>query len=349
MDRDEFAARFAASAAAARAVALPMVIEPLPEPLLFRVRLNQSYDGNPPAPGERRYPQDGSMERAVALHRCDAETAIAELWRDGHVPQWINVAVVGETGDATVVELVCCGRFDPSPQGPVKLPPFNVGGPTMGFGRDEVPFNIHAVAECWDSADLRRLAIMPDVVRSLTLMTGDLDTTLPALPNLEMLEHGMWTLGDLSVFAHFPKLWILRLHAPGIVRVVGAVPASVRGLTITAGELGGSAALPGELDSLDLHLARGTDRDVERLLEGVSALRYLDLSGTPVTDAIIPALDRLDLAVLDLRRTAVSDEALARFREERPGVRLHPYVPPPGYVPPPSGYENVQLRLADFS
>ena len=82
---------------------------------------------------------------------------------------------------------------------------------------------------------------------------------------------------------------------------------------------------------------------MERLLADVTDLDRLSLNGTPVTDAIIPALNRLDLAVLDLRRTAVTDAALARFREDRPGVRLHPYVPPPGYVPPPSGYEHARL------
>ena len=397
MDRDEFAARFAASAAAAREVALPMVIEPLPAPLLFRVRLNQSYDGNAPAPGEVRYPQDSSVERAVALHRCDAETALAELWRDGHVPQWINVAVVGETGDATVVELVCCGRFtaddDMLYHAPTGPPPFNVGGPTLQFGRGEVPFSIHAVAECWDSADLRRLATRSEVVRSLCLMTGDLDATLPGLPNLEILEHQAWTLGDCSVFARFPRLRRLWLHvaapdgfragiagpfealealedltitglpsapwgsltgiapvvtsvdlrAPGTLWLDGALPPSARVVRLTATAIAGHAPLPAQLSTLDLSLAGGTDQDVERLLADVTDLDRLSLNGTPVTDAIIPALNRLDLAVLDLRRTAVTDAALARFREDRPGVRLHPYVPPPGYVPPPTGYEHARL------
>ncbi|WP_301176402.1 hypothetical protein [Actinomadura geliboluensis] len=31
--------------------------EQLPEPLVFRVRLNQSYDGHAPRPGELRFPE----------------------------------------------------------------------------------------------------------------------------------------------------------------------------------------------------------------------------------------------------------------------------------------------------
>ncbi|WP_327004871.1 hypothetical protein OHA72_59280 [Dactylosporangium sp. NBC_01737] len=395
MDRDVFAARFAASAAAARDLARAAVLEPLPERLLFRVRLNQSYDGNPPVPGEVRYPEDSSRDRAVALHRCDAETALAELWRDGRVPQWINLGVVSETGDATLVEAVCCGRFfddeDMLYHAPTGPPPFNVCGPVLPFGRRDVPFSIHALAECWDAADLRRIAAAPERVESLHLMTAGFDAALPDLPNLEILDHRMWTLGDLSAFARFPKLRLLRLHvaadgvqvcaarsldaledltitglpatpwgslagvlpavttmalhAPGALRLDGAVPRSLRTLRITAGEVAGPATLPDGLDSLDLHIAHGTDRDVERLLGGVTRLRSLDLSGTPVTDAVIPVLDRLDLQVLDLRRTAVTDAALDRFREERPGVRLHPYVPPPGYVPPPSPYDGVTITV----
>ena len=49
-------------------------------------------------------------------------------------------------------------------------------------------------------------------MRSLCLMTGDLDATLPGLPNLEILEHQAWTLGDCSVFARFPRLRRLWLH-----------------------------------------------------------------------------------------------------------------------------------------
>ena len=88
-----------------------MIAEDLPERLVFRVRLNQSYDGHAPRPGEVRFPADSAPDRAVALHRCDAATVVAELWRDGRVPEWINVTVVDETGAETVVEVVCCGRF----------------------------------------------------------------------------------------------------------------------------------------------------------------------------------------------------------------------------------------------
>jgi hypothetical protein len=92
VDRDLFAARLAASTEAAWAFAGSMVREKLPARLVFRVRPNQSYDGHPPRPGEVRFPEDSAADCAAALHRCDAATAVEALWRDGRVPEWINVA-----------------------------------------------------------------------------------------------------------------------------------------------------------------------------------------------------------------------------------------------------------------
>ncbi len=370
-----FAARFEASVTSARGIARTVLIERLPEPLVFRVRLNQSYDAHPPAPGEVRYPEDSGLERAVALHRCDAATAVAELWRDGRVPQWINVAVVDETGDETVVELVCCGRFtadeDRLYRAPTGPPPFNVGGPWLRFN-PALPFSIHTHAECFDAADVRRLAAVARTVRSLELWTGDCDADLPDLPNLEILEHRVCLLGDRAMagFARLPKLRSLRLHlrgqedfragggplpvldsltvthlppgpwgqeqlaapvlstvdlhAAGVLWLDGAFPPAVRDVRLTAAEVAGDGTLPATLQRLSIHLEHGTDRAVGRLLEGVTAVESLDLSGTPVTDAIVPLLEPLDLSVLDLRRTATGDAALARFRTDRPGVRLLP-------------------------
>ncbi|GIF70175.1 hypothetical protein Ais01nite_82100 [Asanoa ishikariensis] len=85
-----FAARLIEAAAFARTFAQAHVVEDLPEALVFRVRLNQSYDGHPPRPGEVRFPADGGLDRAVALLRCDAETVVAQLWRDGLVPEWVS-------------------------------------------------------------------------------------------------------------------------------------------------------------------------------------------------------------------------------------------------------------------
>lgn len=77
----------------------------LPEPLVFRIRLNQSFDGHASQLGELRA---GFQRRAPLLgasHLTDATR------RGGHVPERANVAVVGETSTATVIEVAYCERF----------------------------------------------------------------------------------------------------------------------------------------------------------------------------------------------------------------------------------------------
>ncbi|TDB94147.1 hypothetical protein [Actinomadura sp. 7K534] len=221
MNREVFAARFAASVRAAREFAQSLVSEELPEPLVFRVRLNQSYDGHAPHPGELRFPEDSAHHRAVALNRCDEETAVAELWRDGRVPEWVNVSAVSETGTATVVEVVCCGRFTDddsrlyhSQEG---APPFHVLGPALPPRHDGTPFSIHTHAECWGRSDLEDLAAASGRVWSFTLMTEEFDdrllSALPDLPCMEIFEHQACAIGAeaMSAFPRFPKLRVLRL------------------------------------------------------------------------------------------------------------------------------------------
>jgi hypothetical protein len=156
------------------------------------------------------------------LNSCDAETVVAELWRDGHVPEWINVAVVSETGTATVIEVVCCGRFTNddsrlyhSQEG---APPFHVLGPALPPRHNGTPFSIHTRAECWHRSDLDQLATASSKVWSLALMTDEFDdhllSALPDLPCVEIFEHRACTIEAeaMSTFLRFPKLRILRLH-----------------------------------------------------------------------------------------------------------------------------------------
>ncbi|MEU8118036.1 hypothetical protein AB0C21_04925 [Spirillospora sp. NPDC049024] len=60
------------------------------------------------------------------------------------------------------------------------------------------------------------------------------------------------------------------------------------------------------------------------LLDGVTCMRSLSLRGTPVTDAIVPVLERYDLDHLDLVDTEVTAPTLSRFRADHPGTRVFP-------------------------
>ncbi|WP_326558488.1 hypothetical protein [Micromonospora sp. NBC_01796] len=386
MDRDLFAARLAASAESAYAFARPMISEDLPAPLVFRIRLDQSYDGDGPLSGDLRFPADSAAGRAAALRRCDAAGAVAELWRDGWVPEWINVALVGETGTDTVVELVCCGRFTDDDtklyHAGEGVPPFHVVGPALPPSYDETPFSIHTRTGCWDSTDLAHLADVSGNVWSFELNTDAFDDdelrALPDLPHVEVFEHRACALGTMSALARFPALRVLRLAltAPGRFHISAAddhldtlkdltitnlaprpwghdaiaeVAPAVTSISLTAHEtlwldgtfgpyardislvaptIAGPTRMPTYLDRLGIHLTQGDDQQVVELLDGVAGLRSLSLRGTPVTDAVLPVLDRYDLGHLDLVDTDVSTSALFKFRTDHPGTGLLPRTPP---------------------
>ncbi|GAA2624661.1 hypothetical protein GCM10010399_65040 [Dactylosporangium fulvum] len=355
----------------------------MPETLVLRVRLNRSYDGHPPRPGEVRYPGDSAWRRAAELSRCDPETAVSELWRDGRVPEWVNLAVAGRTGTATVVEVVCCGRFTDDDarlyHAEEGTPPFHVVSPILPPQYDGTPFSVHAGAECWGRADLDDLTAVADRVRSFDLMTDEFDgeslAAVPDLPRLEVFRHRVCTLraDALSAFARFPGLRTLSLyladsrafHAgaggrqlPALTHVAltglpsrpwdhailaEAAPAvstlslgaaqtlwldgtwspSVRSLNLEAADVAGSTLLPAQLDRLRVNLTAGTDEMVAGLLVGVTELDSLSLRGTPVTDAIVPLIDRLGLRHVDLAGTAVSTATVHRFRPAPPGTTVY--------------------------
>lgn len=135
MDRELFASRFRSATEHARVFGQRFVIEELPERPCFHVVLNASYDGNPLHADEHVFPEDGSVENQLAIGRCSEHEVIELLWRDGLVPEWIDVSVVGRLVDATLIEVLCCGRFTANDellyhvQG--GMPPFHVLGPTL--------------------------------------------------------------------------------------------------------------------------------------------------------------------------------------------------------------------------
>jgi hypothetical protein len=58
---------------------------------VYRVRLHSSYDGNPRVGDEVVYPEDGAYDKADAGNDCGEEEVVEVLWREGRVPEWINV------------------------------------------------------------------------------------------------------------------------------------------------------------------------------------------------------------------------------------------------------------------
>lgn len=290
MDRPTFAARLHAAAAAARDFARKFVCESLPDPLRFRVRLNSSYDGNPLVGDEVVYPDDGGFDRAFALHDIDADTVVDTLWRDGRVPEWINLSVIGERGAATLIEVLACGRYSALPEylyhETEGYPPFHVLSPTLppdheDGGRDR--FSVHRHAECWTADELAHVAAHADRVESLTLIgpacTDERLAALPEFPRLARLDLRESTLTGpgLAGLARLPRLRSLQVGRAAAERLdlVHLPPAP-------------------HLEVLELDILAAALTGVDRLaaLTGLTDLT-VRATGPLLLDAPLPALPRL--------------------------------------------------------
>jgi hypothetical protein len=106
----------------------------LPASFLYSVRLNQSYDGNPLKDGEQVFPDDTTRHGSV-IAPLDESAVVALLWRDGLVPEWINISVERADSEQPHFELRCCGRFTDRTEhlyySQTECCPFGVKGPVL--------------------------------------------------------------------------------------------------------------------------------------------------------------------------------------------------------------------------
>lgn len=77
-------------------------------PFRFRVKLGASYDGNPLVSDETTFPEDYT-ERERCFSEPDQVTDL--LWREGKVPEWINVSIKQVDASHVFFEVLCCGRY----------------------------------------------------------------------------------------------------------------------------------------------------------------------------------------------------------------------------------------------
>lgn len=71
---------------------------------------NQSFDEELKE-GELIFPSD-SLPEGARHGPWSAEQVVEYLWRDGRVPEWIDISVVGVSETAGVLMMLrCCGRF----------------------------------------------------------------------------------------------------------------------------------------------------------------------------------------------------------------------------------------------
>jgi hypothetical protein len=211
------------AATGARDFARTFLEEPLPDEMRFRIRLNRSCDSHFQFGVERIFPEDSSLARAEELADCNEEQVLDTLWRNGRVPEWINVSVIGESGTTTMLQLICCGRFVREHRllyhEGEGIPPFHVLGPGLPADYEEGRrFSINRHAECMSVRDFEQLRLHADKVQSVTLVGSRLgDRVLAELPELaamESIELKSSSIRGTSLLElhRFPRLQVVRLR-----------------------------------------------------------------------------------------------------------------------------------------
>jgi hypothetical protein len=132
LSREAFCTNLVESATLARDFARTLVTTLLPDQITYIVLYGCSYDGNPLREDEKTFPEDYDQEPPTSTSPDEITTL---LWRDGFVPEWINVMVSHEDGEQTHIKLECCGRYSAMPEMMYHIqegrPPFHVLGPPM--------------------------------------------------------------------------------------------------------------------------------------------------------------------------------------------------------------------------
>ncbi|MEN9576580.1 MAG: hypothetical protein RL514_4435 [Verrucomicrobiota bacterium] len=110
MNKEEFAELLRRVSAKNREFASTLVHNSLPESSRYFVHLNQSFDDNPLTADERVFPGDSAKfgERVGPLI---AASVVDLLWRDGLLPEWVDISPIRADTEHTYFQLLCCGRF----------------------------------------------------------------------------------------------------------------------------------------------------------------------------------------------------------------------------------------------
>lgn len=135
LSRSAFKQHLQDAAIVARDFTRAMVINRLPDSIYYVIHYGCSYDGNPLVGDEKTFPEDYDCS---PVSTASADEVADRLWRDGFVPEWINVSVSHEDEHFTHIKLECCGRYSATPRMMYHvregLPPFHVISPPLPPG-----------------------------------------------------------------------------------------------------------------------------------------------------------------------------------------------------------------------
>ena len=110
MTRDDFSQNLRKATLSSHAKALVLVENELKPPFAFLVKLNQSFDGNPLANGEV-IPSEIRAKGENQIGPLTHDEVVTLLWRDGLVPEWVDIIPWEATASGLSFQLTCCGRF----------------------------------------------------------------------------------------------------------------------------------------------------------------------------------------------------------------------------------------------
>lgn len=137
LTREQFAANLERGIKAVRNNISRLCWNAVPEGDRYFIILNSSFDGNALAPGEHLFP-DHDRPQVDARVARSVEEVVERLWRDGRVPEWIDITPYEVQGDFLYSELRCCGRFTDQEallyHRKEGYPPFHIFGPVLPVG-----------------------------------------------------------------------------------------------------------------------------------------------------------------------------------------------------------------------
>jgi hypothetical protein len=304
VERALFESRFRAAAAKALEIARASAEEVLPDALQFRIRL----------PDDQSPKDDVSFERAVDL-----------LWREGRVPHWVHLSVIGRREEASIVEVIVPRRImDDASQlsdRRTEFAPFRVG---ESPGPDRAKVSIHHRSTCRSQADLDYVLLHAAKVGFLdlegtTFDDGFTNLGIERFPKLRSLRLDLAdaTAFDFGELAHPTLEWITLEHLPKVVNGVarfgrgmprletlvldgrerttadGELSASLRRLRITMPTVPEWIVPSSSLRELEITAPEADDASVRSFLERCPVeLQDIMLHGTPVTDAMLEVFER---------------------------------------------------------
>lgn len=149
MDQDQFAQRLRLATERTLEFSRTFVWNVLPEQCHYVVVLGETGFQFRLRDGETVYPEDVQWE-AEKVGPLDVAQVVAVLWREGKVPEWIDMAVREADEVATYVELLCCARFTDQERllydWSSAITPFQFRGPALPpswQAKGSGPFDLH--------------------------------------------------------------------------------------------------------------------------------------------------------------------------------------------------------------